>query len=110
MDRITSRLADGLLAVAALPPGQAHLLAVHSARVVSEAVVAGPAKRRTRRVVVICRAFDAHPKLRRIQLITIRIGPRQRLIVYCSPVSDAGIFALVVQRVPLVGGQDHARE
>lgn len=111
MHRITSRLADGLLAVAALPPGQAHLLPIHSARVMSKTVVAGPTKRGARCVVVIGRAFDAHPTLMGSydddgQGNCRWMVPRVTLL----HVSDPCILALVIERVPFIGGQDYARE
>lgn len=119
MDRIASRLANSLLTVASLPAGQAHLLAVHSTSVMPESVIAGPAKRGTRRVVVICRAFDAHPKLQSVQMEgrwregnRIDVSNQAIFDRICSwsgdgvtligvPVCDPSIFALVVQRVPI---------
>lgn len=62
VDGITARLADSLLAVAALPPRQADLLPADSARVVAESVVPRPAKCRTRCVVIIRRTLDTNPK------------------------------------------------
>ena len=61
VDGITPRFADGLLAVAALPALQTHLLPVQAARVVAETVVPWPAEGSAGGVVVVGRALDPHP-------------------------------------------------
>lgn len=49
------------ITVGSLPAGNAHLVTLVAARVVSELVVARPTEGGARGVVVVCRTLDAYP-------------------------------------------------